>query len=48
VEGATGFGAYLEDYDALERELIAAQVRAEPEYYACKLSFKVADVGELL
>jgi hypothetical protein len=46
--GATGFSAYPENYDEVERQLVPAEVRTAPEYRAYYLSFHLNDVGDLL
>jgi hypothetical protein len=45
---ATAFVARPEDYAALESELVPADVRAEPSYFAYYLAFNVSDIGDLL
>jgi len=46
--GATAFGAYPEDYDHLEQQLVPSDVRSDPSYFAYKLVFRLSDIGELL
>ncbi len=46
--GATGFVAYPEDYDGLERALVPQDERTKDSYWAYHLVFMLTDIGDLL
>jgi hypothetical protein len=48
AEGASTFRCYPEDYDGLEAVFVSDADRADPKYYAYRLSVSTTDIGNAL